>query len=427
MSVSRPIARFYRIGTAACVLACAACAKGSASDAAPDVDKLPQLEISEQLRIGSRDNPDTGFAAVGGVDVDRDGQLFVFEPQRVQIRVYDPGGVLRRTIGRQGSGPGEFEQSIQFGVVGDTVWTYEYSVRRMTLFDRTGKMLSANRIDGVAVDLQSPGSIGRVLPKFMRADGHFIGDMTLYTGRQATGDWPVKPTDTVSVPRVLFAPSGAAIDTLGWSPRPPPASGSSEWVEIGSTRYIVPRPPSREPTSIAVEDGWIIVDSPSPRAGEPGIFSVTRLTMSRDTTYHRRFSYSPRPYDAATLDSLVWRSVRTPGGGIPIINGVLVPRPTRPDSMAVFDALRSKLAFPEHQPPLQFSTVHEDGGLWIRRQAVGETVKWLVLNPDGSARGEITLPARRRIAWSSGDTVWMVESDDMDVPWLVKYQMTVAK
>jgi len=51
----------------------------------------------------------------------------------------------------------------------------------------------------------------------------------------------------------------------------------------------------------------------------------------------------------------------------------------------------------------------------------------LVLSPDGTARGELTLPARRRIAWSSGDTVWMVEPDDVDVPWLVKYQMTVAK
>jgi hypothetical protein len=408
-------------------VACVACAKGSASSSAPDADKLPHLTLAEEIRIGSRDNPDTGFAAVGGVDVDRNGHVFVFEPQRVHVRVYDPRGRLLRTIGRQGSGPGEFESSIQFAVVGDTVWTYELSPRRMTLFDRTGNLLSANRIDGVAVNLQGPGSIGYVLPRFMRADGHFIGDMTMYTGRAGGGEWPVKPTDTVSVPRVLFAPNGAAVDTLGWSTRPPPRVGSTEWVEIGSTRYIVPRPPSREPTSIAVEDGWIIVDSPTPEDGEPAIFSVTRLTMSRDTIYHRRFSYTPRRYDAAILDSLVWRSVRIPGGGIPIINGVAVPRPTRPDSMAVFEAMRAKLSFPEYQPPLQLAAVQEDGGLWIRREAVGERVRWLVLEPDGTARGEITLPARHRIAWSSGDIVWMVERDDMDVPWLVKYRLGVAK
>jgi hypothetical protein len=87
-----------------------------------DVDAFPALTAAEDLRIGDVDDPDLGFSRIGGVDVDRDGQVFVYEAMDRQIRVYDSEGRPVRRIGRQGEGPGEFGWVARLGVVGDTVW-----------------------------------------------------------------------------------------------------------------------------------------------------------------------------------------------------------------------------------------------------------------------------------------------------------------
>jgi hypothetical protein len=392
----------------------------------PDADAAPQLTMVEEMRVGSRDDPDTGFAAIGGVDIDRDGNIYAFESQQVEIRVYDPRGRLLRTIGRRGSGPGEFERSAVFGVAGDTVWAYESGRRMLTLFDRQGTVLATNRTEGVAVQLQSPGSVGYVLPRFMRDDGRMVGYMWMFTGGRTSGEWPVAETDTVAVPRVLFGADGTVLDTIGWDqPRLPRASDPLIRVEVGSTRYLPPRPPSEDPVTTVLPDGQVIVEMPPPAAADAAHFTVTRLGLTGDTVYQRRLKYRPKPYDDALLDSLVWRSVRTPGGGIPIIDGIPVPRPVRPDSMAAFEKIRSSIDFPEFQRPVQRVMAYDDGGIWLLRDDAGDGLShWLVLSPEGRSRGQLALPRRTYVLWNRGETAWAVDRDEVDVPWVVRYRIT---
>jgi hypothetical protein len=392
----------------------------------PDADAAPRLTLAEDLRVGSRESPDTGFASIGGVDIDRDGNVYAFEQQQVEIRVYDPRGQLLRTIGRRGSGPGEFERFATFGVVGDTVWAVEIGGlgrARLTLFDRQGAVLSTNRVEGVMVRFQSPGSSGWVLPRFMREDGRFIGSLMVTSSRRTTEAWPVSATDTVVPPRVLFTADGTPIDTIGWDqPRIPRPSAPLTWVEVGSTRYLPPRPPAPDPLWITLADGHAIVEMPVPVDGEVAHFTVARIGLAGDTIYHRRFRYRPRRYDAALLDSLVWRSVRRPGGGVPIIDGIPVPRPVPADSMGAFEKIRASIDFPEFQRPVQRASARADGGLWLLREDAGDGLsRWMVLAPDGRLRGELELPSRTNIAWTRGDTAWAVEGDEVDVPWLVRY------
>jgi hypothetical protein len=203
-----------------------ACA-GAPGSADADADALTPLELVEEVRIGSLDDPDSGFSAIGGVDVDRDGNIYAYEAQAAQIRVYDPRGRRLRTIARRGEGPGEFQDGPLFGVVGDTIWAYDMRLRRVTLFDRRGTVLLTSRLDGIAVDLQRPGSIGYVMPRLLLRDGMFLGELRLYTARRTSGPWPVKETDTVMVPRVRFDGTGAVFDTIGWDQRPPASSSRS--------------------------------------------------------------------------------------------------------------------------------------------------------------------------------------------------------
>lgn len=417
--------RAMRSGALVLALAPIGCSDVSGS-ADSHAEALPHLVLVEELRIGSVDSPDTRFAAITGVDMDRNGNVYVFEPQAAHIRVYDPVGRLVRVIGRRGEGPGEFDGSPRFSVLGDTVWAFEVFSRRLTLFDRDGTLLTANRIEGFSIQLQEPGSVGWVLPRWMREDGLLVGEMLLYTGARESGDWPVARTDTLALPRVLFTATGDVVDTVGFYPRPPRSPGREvQWVEVGSTRYTVPRPPALEPLTTSLVDGRIVVEHSAASAAEAPAFVVTRLSLAADTIWSRRFTYRPRRYDEALLDSLAWASVRRPGGFVRLVQGVAVPNPVRPDSMAAFEAVRSALKFPEYQPPVQRVEVFPGVEVWLMRESDDGPERWLVLGEDGAARGTVEVPAGiDRVWWSRGDTVWAAVKDELDVPWLLRLRIT---
>lgn len=79
------------------------------------------------------------------------GRIWVLETGVREIRGYSPAGELVARMGRAGEGPGEFSErgSLTFGVRGDTVWAYDMTIQRFTLFDREGGLQSARRIEEV--------------------------------------------------------------------------------------------------------------------------------------------------------------------------------------------------------------------------------------------------------------------------------------
>lgn len=44
-----------------------------------DLESTPLLRATEELRIGSSSDPNIGFSRIGGVAIDRDGQVYIFE------------------------------------------------------------------------------------------------------------------------------------------------------------------------------------------------------------------------------------------------------------------------------------------------------------------------------------------------------------
>jgi hypothetical protein len=79
------------------------------------------------------------------VAIAEDGSVLVVDSRPTVIKVYDANGRHLRTIGREGSGPGEF-RSAYIAVRGDTVVAQDAQNARATSFDwRTGAMLSERR------------------------------------------------------------------------------------------------------------------------------------------------------------------------------------------------------------------------------------------------------------------------------------------
>jgi hypothetical protein len=404
----------------------AACAGDGTSDGT-DADGLPRLALVEELRIGSRDSPDTGFATINGVDVDRDGNVYALEGQQLEIRVYDTNGRLVRTIGRRGSGPGEFERAPRFWVLGDTVWVFEPRARagRLTLFDRGGNVLGTATVATVGVPLQRPGSGGWVLPRWLRDDGVLVGEQTMFASHPMIDPWPHAPTDTVLTPRVVYDVSGAVGDTIGWDKRPPPRPAvPRRFATVGATQYWVRDPEAPEPQSVTLPDGRVIVHLPPVADGDASTLTVTRVRLDGDTAYHRRFGYEARPYDRAMLDSMAWRIVRIPSGAYPLVGGLPQFPPMPADSLAAFDAVRAEMRVPPHQPPVNEIAVQRDGSVWLRREDDGVSpARWLALDPRGEVIGEVSVRRNVRVAWNRGNVLWGIERDADDVPWLVRFRV----
>jgi hypothetical protein len=385
-----------------------------------NIDALARLTAVPETRIGSADNPEVGFSQLATVDVDSDGNVYALEAMDPEIRVHDSSGRLIRRIGAPGEGPGEFQGAPWFGVHGDTVWAFDLGARRITLFDRTGKVLSTARTEGLRIPL--PGRYGYVYPFRMRSDGTFAGWLSTVGSSPGDAPPPVDRDERVPIPHVRFSAAGEVIDTLGWMPGPPPrvqlppgyGADRFRMITIGSRRYPVPDPPTELPTWLSLDDGYIVVDVPYATASNVGAFTVTRIGLAGDTIYHREFAYQPSSYAVEELDSAAARGARGLGNA---------PVPEAERRVAQ-NALRSELRFPALKLPIRHPWLAQDGGVWLLRDDLpGGPARWIVLGVDGHPRGQLQLAPDTRPLWSRGDLMWAAEYDDTGVPWLVRYRI----
>lgn len=69
-----------------------------------------KLDLSEDLRIGKENDENYFMYRIRGMDVDAEGNIYVVDMSNQRVQVFDRTGAYLKTIGRQGQGPGEFEQ-----------------------------------------------------------------------------------------------------------------------------------------------------------------------------------------------------------------------------------------------------------------------------------------------------------------------------
>jgi len=409
--------RTDRTPAAGLLFAAALVACGDPPRGERDIDSLPALVPTAEVRIGSTDDPDVGFSQLALADVDADGNVYALEALDLEIRAYDPAGRLLRRIGRPGSGPGEFQGAPRFGIHGDTLWTYDMDAGRITLFDRRGILLSTGLTRGARIPLDH--QYGLLLPWRMRPDGLFISWLASV---QYVRDDPPAVSGVVPVPRVVFNAAGEVVDTAGWTPGPPPRMvpppeyGRDRFrsVTIGSRRRVVPDPPTDLPEWFGLADGHIVVDVPYTGSGDAGSFTVTKIGLGGDTVYHRTLHYRPVRFTSEDLDSAAAQGTRAFGGaGLP-----------EHEAAVVRNGLRAELRFPEFKLPVRYAWLAQDDAVWLlRADPPGATARWIMLDSAGEVRGELQLPTRTRPLWTRGSVLWAAEFDAEDVPWLARFRI----
>jgi hypothetical protein len=180
------------------------------------------------------------------------------------------------------------------------------------------------------------------------------------------------------------------------------------------------------PDWLPLADGYIVVETPLAATAERGAVRLTRLDVAGDTVYDRELRYTPLRYTDADLDSIAARAARGSAGGmVPVVVGGGGGRPPPANPDAVARALRGAMSFPDFQLPILRSWLAQDESVWLRRpEGDNPLARWVLLDPEGSPRGQLELPADLRILWSRGDTFWAVDLDEYDVQWVVRYRIT---
>jgi hypothetical protein len=368
------------------------------------------LIASEELRVGSPDDPEAAFTWFRDLEVGPDGSIFTAHPQESQIRVHDASGSFVRTIGRQGEGPGEFDRVGPMAIVGDTLWVLDYGLYRFSYFDLEGNLLRTRRIP---IDLGDSRTDIPPRPRGLLRDGTIIGSPPAFSDLVASGDLTENyfvrmdtlgnAADTIATYSLVNTTCEITNNETG------PAYFGSYQSQPFSDAEIV-RVSDYDMTAVRVTRG-------PPGADDPPAFTVTVWEIDGDTVFSRAFPYNPIPLRTAIVDSIIDEFAESVAS-----SRFLAGR-------ATFDEAarwaRESLYLPEYHPPVSSLVIGADGQLWLRAEELGEPVsKWRILSADRDPVGVVELPSGFAMLYARGMQVWGSEYDELDVPYIVRYRIT---
>ena len=113
--------RSLRFAALLAVFACGVAAGGALSAHAQETPRVrftgepparDSVVLQEAWRAGGEDQTDVLLGQVGVVRSGPGGEVYALDTQLAEVQVFGPGGEHRRTLGREGDGPGEFRQPV---------------------------------------------------------------------------------------------------------------------------------------------------------------------------------------------------------------------------------------------------------------------------------------------------------------------------
>lgn len=372
--------------------------------------------LVEEVRIGQLDGPDEyTFGDIAAMTTGPDGTLYVLDQQVPALRMYAADGTYLGDLGREGEGPGELKQPDSGLAVLDDgrVLVRDPGNARITVFGPGGEHETEWRIRGSSFT-STPlyvDDAGRVYVQLFE----FGEDGPKFSFVRYTQDGV--PADTIPVPRSPDVPRLTAVrESDGGTSRS--TRGVPFWPTVS--------------TELSKTGEFVVGDQAAysidvPRAG--GVLRIQR-------------AYEPVAVDPGERDNTRER----------VIHGL---RRTEPgwdwDGPAI----------PDEKPAFRSLMVDEDGRIWthlyaaaepippeeIEERGAGSTgataasgsggdqapperwrepVRFDVFDPDGTYLGQLEAPRGFQTyprPTISGDTVWAVVEDELDVPYVVRFRI----
>lgn len=339
----------------------------------------PTWTLDTLLNLGSVASPngvpaDDEFAWVSSVALGPNHELYVADLGTSEIRVFDLQGDLRRTIGREGSGPGEFEAIYSIQWLGDTLVTLDHENGRVGSFSPMGAWLHSEPFVGRLTDspvttrLYAAGSHELYVPAYRAADQVVQPIWRRYDPARLTEEWPRR-----SLP-VVVSFLDKVVCTMG--------RGFSWFDHPYAARSLEHPAPGRQ-LYLATTDKYAIV----------------LLNVDGDTV-----RIIERDAEMPTLNEQEWNRVH--GRFEEWLEGKDRSQCRPPN-----------LARPDNKPPIEGLMVDIPGRLWVEANAA-EGTRWEVFDRDGRLIGSVNGFAhdrQRTVPWIGENYIAWVSRDELDV------------
>ena len=340
---------------------------------------VPAWTAHEDLRIGTVEGrgPDV-FGSIEAFGVRADGSIFILDSQAQEIRVFDSAGQYVRTIGRRGSGPGEFQGAtgLAFGPLGD-LWVVDYRNVRYSRFDQEGNFVTSFR---------RSAATGSVYPWLGGVDpsGH-LWDIGLEVTETVSGLTRMRQRGAIRFHPIRLNTDFSSADTL------PPVEYQPDF--LGP----LARPFGGRLTFSFNPNGYFWIAHTSE-------YRLHQRTVEGDTLRVVTLPLTPVPVTDTERDSVV-ASFRD----VPFVT-------VRDDDI------------PEFKPVLQRLVTDDAGRLYVfpvtEPELEGRVVD--VFQSDGVYQGRMTLPVTfalgpgRPLPLFRGRHAYAVTTDELDVQYLVR-------
>lgn len=331
--------------------------------------------LVEELRIGSVMGDCDAFGQVISLAVDDPGRIYVADLGAHTIRIFSPQGACLQTVGREGSGPGEFVMLAGVVRSRQILWAMDAGAHRLTVFDSIGAVRASLSL-GPAMSARFPwplwvdsdGRVHRWAVPIAVPDGTIPISRSRYLVRHGNGATLAAP-DTFRVPRLdrqVETYSRTAANLTETSP--------------------VPHSPAITLTVDGGGDVWL---------ANQAVFDLHRVTYQGDTTKTVRLRRPPAP-----LEGLDRQRIAAAAG---------VPPDKLPDQK------------------LSLRSIHSgaNGWLWVATKT-GAVREWDVFDEYGVYIGRIASPVpldTRPPPVFGAETIIGVVRDPLDVQYVVQLRI----
>jgi hypothetical protein len=346
--------------------------------------------VTEEIRIGTTGgDPEYQFSQISGIAGLEDGRIAIFDQQGQHFRIFGPDGTHLRTVGRPGSGPGEF--AVGGGpllvIPGDTIIVPDVTNQRVNRYDSQG-----TPIDSYPLDF----STGLPMAWAVRDDGLIANQLRPLN---LPGTEEADPNDRI----VIRTSDGTVVDTVL-------VLGSG-----GSFQITAQGVPQR--TVFAAEPLWTL-------SGDRVVYGVTND--------YRVFQYGPdgvlrlvfmKPFENRLVSEGDQQMLRD------AIDGFLEEFGLSPQQR---EASQQALGFAETYPAFGLVRGGPEGTIWVQhirtpdqmteeelesfnlQLGFGSTV-WDVFDAEGRFLGPLDMPAGFQPLSFEGDRILGIWRDELDV------------
>ncbi|MCE2423305.1 MAG: hypothetical protein J4G03_08390 [Gemmatimonadetes bacterium] len=333
------------------------------------------------------------FSRIGSVLAWAD-RLYVGQPDENQFRIVSTAGADIGSLGGPGDGPGDFRRLGAIGRIGDYVWVADPVLNRVSFFDHTGKYTSSE-----TVPRYLPDADGSLMPRAVFEDGSVLA-------RRIVGDnVSVGSQGTEQILRIVNG--GEVVDTLVAFGAPDAAVQIRDGVR-GVANILRPVVDSPLWSGFPDGSGVLVVHRPA-RARVGAYYSrVLRLDVAADTVFDQWISYRPVPVSRSFLRRYAEARLRE-------LDSIVT------DAGRFREAALESFAAPDLFPPVDRTYINVEGLVWLKLRTGETSFEWCILDGMGRPIGRFKVPDNTRLAAGDREGVWLVETDQWDVPYLVRY------